>query len=57
MPVTVRKGKGRRPYKIINKNTGRVEGSSTSRAKAQRSANVRNAIGHGWKPSKKRRKK
>jgi hypothetical protein len=57
MPVVVRKGTGKRPWKIVNKNTGKVEGSSTSRAKAQRSANARNAARHGWKPTKRKKKR
>lgn len=56
MPVVVRKRKGKRPWKIVNKNTGRVEGSSTSRAKAQRSANARNAARQGWHPTKRKKR-
>ena len=48
MPVVAR-GK-----KIVEKATGKVAGTSTSHAKAQRSANARNASMHGWKPSKRR---
>lgn len=55
MPVKVRKGSGKRPYKIVEKSSGRVVGSSTSRSKAQSSANARNAARHGWKPTGKRR--
>ena len=53
MPVTVKKGSGSRPWKIVEKDTGKVVGSSTSKASAQKSANARNAARHGWKPSKK----
>ncbi len=54
MPVTVRKrGKG---YVIVEKATGRVVGHSTTRAKAQASANARNAARHGWKPTRNRTK-
>jgi hypothetical protein len=42
MPYTVRKGKGRKPYKIVNKTTGKQVGSSTSKSKARRSASIRN---------------
>jgi len=42
MPYTVRKGRGKKPWKIVNKTTGRQAGSSTSKAKAQRSARIRN---------------
>ena len=57
MPVTVRKGSGAKPYKIVEKATGKVVGSSTTREKAQSSANARNAARHGWKPTGKSRKK
>lgn len=43
MPVTVRKGSGKKPWKVVEKSSGRVVGSSTSKAKAQGSANARNA--------------
>lgn len=56
MPVKVRKGSGVKPYKIVEKSTGKVVGSSTSRAKAQSSANARNAARHGWKPTGKKRR-
>ena len=55
MPYTVRKGKGRKPYKIVNKKTGRQAGASRSKKKAQASARVRNAVDHGWKPTGKKR--
>jgi hypothetical protein len=42
MPYGVRKGKGAKPYKIVNKNTGKQVGSSTSKAKAKKSAAIRN---------------
>jgi hypothetical protein len=53
MPVTVRKGSGARPWKIVEKESGKVVGSSTTKAKAEASANARNAARHGWKPKKK----
>jgi len=53
MPVTVRKGSGSRPYKIVEKKTGKVVGTSTTKAKAQSAANARNAARHGWTPTKK----
>jgi len=40
--------------KIVEKATGKVVGTSTSHAKAQRSANARNAARHGWKPTGKK---
>ena len=41
MPHTVHKGRGKKPWKIVNKNTGKTVGSSTSKAKAKRSASIR----------------
>ena len=38
--------------KIVEKKTGKVVGTSTSHAKAQRAANARNAARHGWKPGR-----
>ena len=46
MPYTTRKTK--KGYSIVNKNTGKVVGHSTSKAKAQKSINARNAGAHGW---------
>jgi len=54
MPVKVEKRTGSRPYKIVEKDTGKVVGSSATRANAQRSANARNAARHGWKPTGKK---
>lgn len=56
MPVRVKKGSGSRPYKVVETATGKVVGSSTSREKAQASANARNAAHHDWKPTGKPRK-
>jgi hypothetical protein len=50
MPYKVRKSGAK--YAIVNKSTGKTVGKSTSKAKAQKSANVRNAVDHGWKPTK-----
>jgi hypothetical protein len=55
MPVIVKKqGKG---WVIVEKETGKVVGHSTSKAKAQASANARNASKHGWKATGKKAKK
>lgn len=56
MPVHVVKRSGKRPWKIVEK-SGKVVGSSTSKAKAQASANARNASMHGRKPTGKKRRK
>ena len=52
MPYVVRKqGSGAEPWKIVNKDTGEVVGSSETEEKAQSSANARNASEHGWEPT------
>jgi len=43
MPYSIRHGKGKKPYKIINKNTHKQVGSSTSRMKAKASVRARYA--------------
>ena len=53
MPVHVAKRSGSRPYKIVER-SGKVVGSSASRANAKRSANARNASRKGWKPTGKK---
>jgi len=53
-PVKVRKGSGEKPWKIVEKETGKIVGSSTSEEKAQHSASARNAAKHGWKPTGKK---
>lgn len=56
MPVHVVKRSGSRPFKIVER-SGHVVGSSTTKAKAQSSANARNASRHGWKPTGRKAKK
>jgi len=41
MPHTVRKRKGRKPWKIVNKQSGETKGSSETKKKAQASARIR----------------
>jgi len=55
MPVGVEK-RGNR-WAIVEKGTGKVKGYSDSKAKAQASANARNAALHGWKPTGKKASK
>lgn len=43
MPVVVRHRTGKRSYKIVEKATNRVVGSSTTKANAEASARARNA--------------
>jgi hypothetical protein len=53
MPHTARKsGKG---YAIVNRNTGKVVGHSSTKAKAKASARARDAAAHGWKPTSSKR--
>ena len=56
MPYTTRKAGGKKGgYNIVNKNTGKKVGHSSSKAKAQSSIRARNAAHHGWKPGKGKR--
>lgn len=41
MPYLIKKGKGKKPFLIVNKQTGKVVGHSDSRAKAARSIGYR----------------
>jgi hypothetical protein len=41
MPYKVEKKSGKKPYKIVRKDTGKVVGSSNSKAKAQASVRAR----------------
>jgi len=55
VPYKIVKRSGAKPWKIINRITGKVVGSSTSKAKAEASARARLAGEHGWRGTKKRR--
>ena len=55
MPVHVIKKSGAKPFKIVEKG-GKVVGSSTTKAKAEKSSRARNAASHGWVPTGKKRK-
>ena len=51
MPYGVKsRGRGK-PVAIVNKRTGKTVGHASSKAKARRSINARNAAAHGWKPT------
>jgi len=56
MPVHVERKSGSRPWKIVEP-SGKVVGSSETKADAQRSANARNASRHGWEPTGKKARK
>jgi len=43
MPWKVKKGSGPKPFKIVKKDSGKVVGSSTSKAKAEASVRARYA--------------
>jgi len=43
MPYRIEKRKGKRPYKIINKNTNKIVGTSTSLIKAKASIKARHS--------------
>jgi len=45
--------KGNKDWAIVEP-SGKIVGRSTSKAKAQGSANAHNAGRHGWKPTKRR---
>jgi len=46
--------KGNKDFAIVEKDTGKVVGRSETRAKAQASANARNASRYGWKSTNKK---
>jgi len=52
VPYTVKKGSGPRPWKIVRKDTGKVVGSSTSKAEAQASVRARYAAEGGYEMGK-----
>ena len=52
MPYKTVKRKGKKPWKIIALNTGKVVGSSTTKKNAQASIRARNAGAHGWQGTK-----
>ena len=54
MPVKVRKANS--GYNIVEASSGKVKGHSTTKAKAQASARVRNAVRHGFKPTGRKKK-
>jgi len=47
MPYRIENRGGERPFKIINKSTGKTVGSSVSKAKAESSVRARLAGEHG----------
>ena len=57
MPVSVKKDSKGSGWLIVETATGKVKGHSSSKSKAQASANARNAAKHGWRPTGKTRSK
>lgn len=47
MPYEIKKRGGKKPHKIINKNTGKTVGSSKTKANAEASIRARYAGKHG----------
>ena len=43
MPYSIKKGSGKRPWKLVKKSTGKVVGTSTSKTKAQAAMRARYA--------------
>lgn len=52
MPYVARKRGDK--WVTINKDTGKIKGTHSSHAKAQRQANLLNGIEHEWKPTRRR---
>ncbi len=53
MPYGIRYRKGqKKPWKVINKNTGDVKGSHSSRTGAEKQRRLLEGIKHGWTPTK-----
>lgn len=49
MPYAIRKRNEK--FVVVNKDTGHVKGTHSSRAKAQRQVNLLRGVEHGWKPT------
>ena len=47
MPVKVVKRTGKRPWKIVDKKTGKVEATALTRKAAEQNARTRNKAGYG----------
>lgn len=47
MPVKVVKRTGKRPWKIVDKKTGKVEASALTKKAAEQNARTRNRAGYG----------
>lgn len=52
MPYTIVQGSGARPWKIKNRNTGEIVGTSLTKQDAEKSVRARLAGDHGWKAKK-----
>jgi len=47
--MALSQGTGKKPWKIYNKDTGKLVGSSTSKKKAETSVRARLGGAHGWR--------
>ena len=56
MPYKLKHGSGAKPWKIINKATGKQVGSSKTKEEAQSSIKARMGSEHGWKPTGKKKR-
>ncbi|KPJ51423.1 MAG: hypothetical protein AMJ38_00540 [Dehalococcoidia bacterium DG_22] len=52
MPYAIEK-RGKK-WAVVNKDTGKVKGTHSSRAAAQRQVNLLRGVEHGWKPTGKK---
>lgn len=55
MPYAIRKRDSKQV--VINTETGKVKGTHTTKAEAQRQVNLLRGVEHGWKPTGKPAKK
>jgi len=49
MPYSIRKADSK--FKVVNKETGKVKGTHTSREKAEKQINLLRGVEHGWEPT------
>lgn len=49
MPYSIRQSNSK--YKVVNKETGKVKGTHTTKAKAQKQINLLRGVEHGWHPT------
>jgi len=57
MPYRIEHGSGSKPWKLVKTDTGKVVGSSKTKADAEASRRLRMGIEHGWIPTGKKRRR